>query len=183
METRGVLRNFSVMDGASDDEMPGACPPTNPSKKSKTENCPWTENLNLTFVNIVFKRKAHLRTDFKQERKFDLVASYLTKMENTAFYCSPLITATNLKSKWTRMAKQFETKAGLLSEGSNLSGLAEPTKVEKLMITMLQGKAAQKAEREDTGWEDAYARECMYQYARHSVDTVRTTNAIEGEQL
>ena len=84
----------------------------------------------------------------KQETKFELVASDLTKMENTAFYCSPLITATNLKSKWTRMAKQFGTKAGLLSEGSNLSGLAEPTEVEKLMNTMLQGKAAQKADRE-----------------------------------
>ena len=89
METRGVLRNFSVMDGASDDEMLVACPPINPSKKSKTENFPWTENLNLTFVNIVFKRKAHLRTNMKQETKFGLVASDLTKMENTAFYCSP----------------------------------------------------------------------------------------------
>ena len=89
METRGVLQNFSVMDGASNDEMLGAWPPINPSKKSKTENFPWTENLNLTFVNILFKRKAHLRADLKQETKFDLAASDLKKMENTAFNCSP----------------------------------------------------------------------------------------------
>jgi hypothetical protein len=50
-------------------------------------------------------------------------------MEKTAFYCSPFITGTNLKSKWNRMAKDYATKAALEREGANLSGLEEPSEV------------------------------------------------------
>jgi hypothetical protein len=55
--------------------------------------------------------------------------------KQTAFYCSPFITGTNLKSKWNRMAKEYATKAALEREGANLSGLEEPSEVETLMIS------------------------------------------------
>ena len=147
MELRGLSRNFAEMEGGSDDEdRLGPCPPP-PAKRQKAGNFPWTDNLNLTFVNVCFRRKVHVKTtDMSQETKFELVASDLLKMEQTAFYCSPFITGTNLKSKWNRMAKEYATKAALEREGANLSGL--PSEVEKPIATMLKVKFDQKADRE-----------------------------------
>jgi hypothetical protein len=98
------------------------------------------------FAQAVLKKKGHLKTDMNQETKFNLVANDLVRMVDTPFFCSPLITGHNLKAKWNRIASEFQTKFALTKEGANLSDLAEASKYEKLVISMLERKAEKKKE-------------------------------------
>ena len=136
------------MEGALDEDVAPDQPKLNPPKKMKIGNFPWTETLNGKFAQAVLKRKGHLKTDMNQETKFNLVANDLVQMVDTPFFCSPLITGSNLKAKWNRIVSEFQTKFALTREGANLSGLAEASEYEKLVLSMLERKAGEEAEKD-----------------------------------
>ena len=143
METRGRGRNGpnnENSDEEGDDPLLGGYEvfddgPINPQKKRRSKPFPWTDLLEMKSLTFVQKRKAHIKTDVKQSTKFDLVAQDLVRLDAQTFAS---INGESLKRKWTRMAKIYKTKFSLTSEGANLSGLGEPTKLEKMAIGLLE---------------------------------------------
>jgi len=85
-------------------------------------------------------------------------------MENTPFHNSPLITGPNLKQKWNRLTKDTDRKSSLTREGANLSGLAEPPDLEKLVIPVMETKAQQK---EDKDAKTKKEKECQDKILTH----------------
>lgn len=117
--------------------------------KDKKGTIDWTPRKEAGLVAAVQKHKVFIDKvggETKQKKWNDVVITLLKhhRFAELSDSSKELINQANLTKKLNRMKSKVEVKGALKQEGSNLSGLEEPTDVEKGLLSIIQSEEESK---------------------------------------
>ena len=123
--------------------------------KDKKDTIDWTPRKEAGLVAAVQKHKVFIDKvggDSKQKKWNEVVITLLKHPRFAELNDSSkeLINQANLTKKLNRMKKKVEAKGALKAEGSNLSGLDEPTDVEKGLLSIIHSEEESKVAKKDS---------------------------------
>jgi len=115
--------------------------------RARKDQIHWTSHLEGILINACRDNKVYLRTsDMTMDQKFQLVRAVMIDHDSCRGIVNEL-SVECLKRKWQRLRKDVVKKYALDTEGSNLSGLADPDDIsinEKLILIILKEEEAKK---------------------------------------